>query len=81
MRKRPPAGSACFGSSGSDAFGGKINAGLTLWLGEGSLKFCTELRYHHASHNNINTDTAINFRTSMVNKIGYAARIWLRNAY
>jgi hypothetical protein len=53
----------------------------TLWLGEGSLKFCTELRYHHASHNNINTDTAINFRTSMVNKIGYAARIWLRNAY
>jgi Outer membrane protein beta-barrel domain len=49
-------GNVVLGSSSSDAVGGNIGAGLTLGLGEGSLKFYTELRYHHASHNKVSTD-------------------------
>jgi hypothetical protein len=49
-------GSIVLGSSSSDSFGGNVGGGFTLILGEGNLKFYTEVRYHHASHNKVNTD-------------------------
>jgi len=43
-------------STSSNAFGGNIGGGVTYRLGESGVKFYTEVRYHHASHNQVNTD-------------------------
>jgi len=43
-------------SASSDAFGGNIGGGITYRLGSGPLSFYTEVRYHHASHNQVDTD-------------------------
>ena len=43
-------------STSSNAFGGNIGGGVTYRLGESGVKFYTEIRYHHASHNQVNTD-------------------------
>ncbi|HEY1801553.1 MAG TPA: outer membrane beta-barrel protein [Terriglobales bacterium] len=47
---------AVLASSSSDAFGGNIGGGVTLKIGEGNLKFYSEVRYHHAAHDHIDTD-------------------------
>jgi hypothetical protein len=44
------------GSTVSNSFGGNIGGGITVRLGDGGTKFYTEVRYHHAPHDNVNTD-------------------------
>ena len=43
----------------SDAFGGNVGVGLTTHLGEGGMKFFTEIRFHYAPHWGVNTDTLL----------------------
>jgi opacity protein-like surface antigen len=38
-------------SASTDAFGENIGGGVTFRLGDSPTKFYTEIRYHHASHN------------------------------
>jgi hypothetical protein len=40
----------------TNAFGENIGAGVTYRFGKNPVKFYTEVRYHHASHNRVNTD-------------------------
>ena len=40
----------------NNAFGGNVGGGFTFRLGSGSTKFYTEVRYHHASHDHVDTD-------------------------
>ena len=47
---------AVLASSTSDAFGGNIGGGLTYQIGGGNIKFYTEVRYHHAAHDKVDTD-------------------------
>jgi Outer membrane protein beta-barrel domain len=47
---------AVLASSSSNAFGGNIGGGFTYHIGEGNMKFYTEIRYHHAAHNKVDTD-------------------------
>lgn len=42
-------------SRSSNAFGENIGVGLTYRLGESQFKIYTEVRYHHASYNNVPT--------------------------
>jgi hypothetical protein len=44
------------GSRSQDSFGENIGGGLTLRLGDSRAKFYTEIRYHHASYNNVSSD-------------------------
>jgi hypothetical protein len=43
-------------SASDNALGGNIGGGMTYRLGESEAKFYTEIRYHHASHNKVDTD-------------------------
>jgi hypothetical protein len=43
-------------SFNSNAFGVNIGGGGTFKVGESGVKAYTEIRYHHASHNNVSTD-------------------------
>jgi hypothetical protein len=43
-------------SSSSDAFGGNVGGGVTFRLGEGGTKFYTEIRYHHAGYDTVDTN-------------------------
>jgi len=43
-------------SGSSNSFGGNIGAGVSVRIAESPVKFYTEVRYHHASHNTIDTD-------------------------
>ena len=43
-------------SASSNSFGGNIGAGMSVRIGETPVKVYTELRYHHASHNHVDTD-------------------------
>lgn len=47
---------AVLASASSNAFGENIGGGFTIALGEGTTKFYTEVRYHHASHNHVSTN-------------------------
>lgn len=47
---------AVLASASSNAFGENIGGGFTIALGEATTKFYTEVRYHHASHNNVSTN-------------------------
>jgi hypothetical protein len=47
---------AVLASSSSNAFGGNIGGGLTFRLGAQNAKVYTEVRYHHASYNHVNTN-------------------------
>ena len=47
---------AVLASSSSNAFGGNFGGGLTFGLGTQNTKVYTEVRYHHASYNHVNTN-------------------------
>jgi len=49
-------GNVVIASSSSNAFGGNVGGGLTFRIGESHLKFYSEVRYHHASHDHVDTD-------------------------
>lgn len=51
-----PANAVLASSTTSNAFGENVGGGFTFRVGPGSTKFYTEIRYHHASHNHIDTD-------------------------
>jgi hypothetical protein len=47
---------AVIASSHSNAFGGNIGGGLTYNLGGGFTKLYAEVRYHHATHDHVDTN-------------------------
>lgn len=49
-------GSKTLASSSSDTFGGNIGGGITYSIRGGPLKIFSEIRYHHAPNNQVNTD-------------------------
>jgi hypothetical protein len=49
-------GNAVLQSVTTDAFGENLGGGVTYRFGESSVKFYTEIRWHHAPHNHVNTD-------------------------